>query len=167
MNEHWLKQNWFKVGLILAILILAYSIYGGGPSAGSDRSSADSIKLSMQCKVDGEKKLQEDKDTATRLKYERDVVDCFYMEPEYLYNDKLNTCLYYGGYTCDLTKKYPEGSGFFAGEYAKRWTRHIYDVYTNKSLADVSVLDSSDVSEWTQGMISDFWEKSKELGFSS
>jgi hypothetical protein len=163
MENDWIKENWFKVGVIVAILILAYSIYDGKNVQVAEINAEDSLNKSMQCRKDGEQRFEEDKNTATQEKYKSDVVNCYYFEPNYIFNQKLNTCLYSGGYTCDLTKKQTEG--IFKGDYAKRWTRHIVDIYSNKPLAEASVDDSSSVPEWLQTQISQFWEESRGFGF--
>lgn len=121
------------------------------------------IKNQQQCRKDGEKLLQEDKDTATRKKSDRGTLNCYYMEAAFIYNDSLNTCLYSGGYSCELNKLYP--NGIFKGSPVSKWTRHIIDVYSNKTLEQTSVNDSSAVSDWESKSIDDFWEKSREYGF--
>jgi hypothetical protein len=121
------------------------------------------LKLSMQCKKDGEKKLEEDKALATSEKQSPDVEDCFYEDPKYFFNKELNTCLYYGGYTCDLKKKNPEG--LFKGDSAKRWSQHIVDVYTNTTLTEAYVEDSSSVPDWKMKEIEKMGEEATRLGF--
>jgi hypothetical protein len=161
-----IKQNWFKIGILVAVLVLALSIYGRDKPHNTQASPLNSEKtlaMAMQCRKDGELKLQEDKDAATNERYSAGVSNCYYLEPSYIFNKDLNTCLYSGGYTCDLTKKNTEG--IFKGDNAKRWLRHIIDIYTNKTLAEVYVPDSSTVADWLSKQIDEFWNKSKELGF--
>ena len=75
----------------------------------------------------------------------------------------MNTCLYYGGYTCDLAKT--QTDGIFKGMPSTRWSKHITDIYTNKSLADVYVDDPSDVADWNMKMIENFNNEVERLGF--
>jgi len=101
--------------------------------------------------------------TATQEKLKADVSDCFYLPPMYLFSKELNTCLYYGGYSCDLKKFHKDG--IFKGESFKRWSKHITDVYTNKNVIDVYVEDSSNVAEWNMEFINEFNDKATQLGF--
>lgn len=164
-----LKENWFRISIIVVILILSLVLYQGlvvggkSNSPKQETSNIDTLKLSMQCRDDGERKLQEDKNMATSEKYKTGIVNCYYMEPAFIFNHSLNTCLYSGGYTCDLVNVYKEG--FSKGEHVKQWERHIVDIYSNKTLASVYIEDSSNISDWVQTQISDFWNKSAELGF--
>lgn len=168
-QEIFLKDNWFKVSIIIAILVLSWVLYKGfvvnnySVIQQKQLNNTDTLKLSMQCKEDGEKKLQEDKDTAVREKYTSGITNCYYIEPSYLFSQYLNTCLYSGGYTCDLDGLIKEG--FLKGQHAKRWERHIVDIYSNKTLASVYVENSSNVPDWQQKLITDFWDESKKLGF--
>ena len=165
--EKFIKENWFKIGVLI---VFAFFVYKGIAPVGSknlieknNTSDAKSLELAKQCKTDSQKNFQEDMDSATREKYKSGVKDCFYFPPQYSFNKELNTCLYYGGYTCDLTKTHTDG--LFKGMPITRWSKHITDIYTNKSLTDVYVDDSSDVSDWNMKMIYDFNDKAKELGF--
>lgn len=166
--KKFLIKNWFKLGLIMVMLILAGVIFLIG-----DRDSQNEIKstlgskerldLAVQCREDGESLFQEDKDTASRLRYEKGVLNCYYVEPNFVFNEELNTCLYSGGYSCDLNEK--QKDGFLAGTNAKRWERHIIDIYTNKTIVDSWVLNTNDVSELENNRIEEFWGKSEKLGF--
>jgi len=170
--KNFLKENWFKVSMIIAVIILSFVLYKGMITDKEDKAklalkesnTAENLKLSMQCRTDGEKKFQEDKDEATRDRFKPENVDCYYFDPSYVFNNNLNTCLYSGGYTCDLKNIYYKES-IFKGENAKTWTRHIVDVYTNKELASLWIEDSSNVSDLLQKRINDFWDESKILGF--
>ena len=157
--DNFIKENWFKVGMVISILILAIFIF----KSPLEISDADYLKLSIQCREDGEKLLQEDKNTATQYKYKEGIVNCYYMEPNFIFNRELNTCLYSGGYSCELQNKQTEG--VFKGLPSTRWNRRIVDVYSNKSFADVYVENSSNVEDWNLKLIENFWEKSKSLGF--
>lgn len=167
--KNFLQENWFKLGVMLAILVLAGAIYSGGvpknfPVQNPPVGSIEKLRLAKQCNEDGQKSFQEDKDSATRDKSGADIVNCYYFEPKFIYSSNLNTCLYSGGYTCDLTKVRNDDP--FKGEYATRWYRRIVDVYTNETLVDVRINDSSDVQEWEQRAIGVFWSESAKFGLS-
>ena len=161
---NWLKENWFKIGLLIILLILLGVFYSSLTIWQARTNEANSLKLSQQCSKDGDKLLKLDQQIATDLQYKNGATKCYYMESLYIYNQKLNTCLYSGGYTCDLIAVITDG--IFKGEHARQWTRHIIDVYSNKDLVSVSVNDSSSVSDWEREMIDDFWAKSRNFGFS-
>jgi len=168
--KKFIKENWFKLGLLLILALGVFVFYQDNKKTPNTekivtetRNEGTNIVLAKQCREDGEKLLQEDKETATRKKQETGVVDCYYMEPHFIFNSDLDTCLYSGGYTCDLLDFHKEG--ILKGEHVKQWERHIIDVYTNKTLEFVYVEDSSDVPSWKQEEITNFWNKSSELGF--
>ena len=168
--EKFIEKNRYKIGLGIALVLLAlfgYKTFVSGTSGKvaekSSVSDTKSLELARQCKADGQKNLQEDIDQATNEKYKSGVADCFYDEPLYLFSKDLNTCLYQGGYTCDLNKI--NNTGIFKGSPAKRWSKHITDVYTNKSLYDVYVEDSSDIPDWLSKQITDFNGNAERLGF--
>jgi uncharacterized protein (DUF4415 family) len=128
-----------------------------------EQEKEDFLKLSIQCKKDGEKKLEDDIKIATSLRSDNDVIDCFYQEPKYVFNKEMNTCLYYGGYTCDLKKIHSDG--VLKGLSVTRWQKHVVDVYTNKTLKEIYIDDSSDVSDWKFKEIEAFDSESDQLGF--
>jgi len=161
--KRFLKENWFKIGLLLVLVVLAAVIYFVYKNWRVNETASESLKLAQQCNQDGQKLLRADQDTATSLQNQRNATTCYYMEPEYLYNQKLNTCLYSGGYTCNLTNTIT--SGFLKGQPATSWTRHIIDVYSNNTLAVAGVDDSSNVTDFENKLIKSFWDEASKLGF--
>lgn len=161
----WLQKNWFPVSVVTLLVFIAFASYEKEvslPLGNLLASEETNLARSKECREDGQALLEEDKQTATQEKWSNDVVNCFYMEPQFLFNKTLNTCLYSGGYTCDLTAQHSEG--FLAGEPHKRWQRHIIDVYTNKKLASVFISNSAEVSEWQSDQITEFWAEAAQLG---
>jgi hypothetical protein len=161
--KNWLKKNWFRVGLLLALVVLSGVIYFVYANWRANANAAESLKMAQQCNQDGQKLLKADQDTATSLQYQGNATACYYMDPAYVYNQKLNTCLYSGGYTCNLINIIT--SGFLKGQPATSWTRHIIDVYSNNTLAEVSVAGSSNITSVENNMVKSFWDESNKLGF--
>ena len=70
-----------------------------------------SFSMKQKCKTAGEKIYQEDKEGAKESK------NLFIKVPEYTYNQRLNTCLYFGGY--------------FKENFSEGWVK---DSFTNKKI---------------------------------
>ena len=159
-----IKDNWFKVALIFALLVLAYVIYNSPILFKNNQTGGNkNITLVKQCREDGEKYFQKDLEEINSKKYRNGVLNCYYWDPIYIFNSKLNTCLYSGGYSCELESVIKEG--IMTGEHPVQWRRHITDVYTNKVLAEVYISDSSSVTDWEQKAIDDYWKESEKFGF--
>jgi hypothetical protein len=165
--ENFMKENWFKIGILLVAVIGLITISGRSnvdkTVPKNETLDKNSFLIAKQCREDGEKILQNDIDAATMLRQQTDIVECFYEKPEYIFNHDLNTCLYFGGYSCKLTKLHEEG--FLKGTNATRWKQHVLDVYSNKTLASIFVEDSSAVDDLKGNMIDEFFKESEQLGF--
>lgn len=161
-----LKEHWFKIGILIIFVIGIIIFYQGSLDnqlISNTTNSENNLALAKQCREDGEKIHQENIDTATRKKLESEIVNCFYMEPAFIFNSELDACLYSGGYTCDLKEIHTDG--FFKGDNVTQWSRQIVDIYTNKTIESVYVENSANVEDWKRKQIDDFWSKSEELGF--
>ena len=156
-----LKENWFKVSIIIILTIIAFLIFNNNRIY--QKNTGGSIVLAKQCREDGEKLLQEEVEIANSKENESNIINCYYMDPEFIFNPNLQTCLYSGGYTCELNGFYKDGP--FQGHHITSWQRRIVDIYTNKELKSVYVEDSSNIEDWKHKLIEDFWSKSTELGF--
>lgn len=163
------QNNLIKILVVIGIIVfVSTSIFDKNEKNtiktiyGNNISEEKYLELSKQCKIDAQKNLEGDINEATTEKQKSDVRDCFYLPPVYSFNKELNTCLYYGGYTCDLKKVSQDG--IFKGLPSVRWSKHITDVYTNKTLKQVYVEDSSNVEEWTKQQIDEFNTEFTRLG---
>lgn len=142
MND-FLKENLFKLAIVLAILVgsisLAYYFVFYLPEINEIKAAAASVKQEMEhqqkCREVGQKAYEEDK----KLNGEN------LREPQFSYNAELNTCLYGGGYT--NTYKVCEG-GLLSYCTRGSWERFVRDAYTNQDILAI-FNHTSDGRNWT------------------
>ena len=160
--KQFLKDNWFKIVIASAILIVAISI---GYYFVFFVSSNQKIKTEQQAQ---EKYLeQQEKCKEAGLKaYKEDSL--IYgannmIEPSYTYNKNLNLCLYSGGYN-----DYNVNSGM-CGDTIQHycdsfWERWVKNSFTNEKLIAV-VNFTDDKGEYTAKIetLNEFWDKHKQL----
>lgn len=119
--KNFIKENWFKAGLlIIAIIALAFYLLLWQPA----QEKRETLSNNIKCQQEGsqlfekEQKAQKEKDR---------IIKRVFKEPEFRFNNELNTCLYQGAWT-DL------------GASGDHIFYFIKDVYTNKTLASYNIL---------------------------
>src|SRR3989338_11279105 len=168
-QTEWLKENLLKVVVIVLLVVVVSGFYNPSEKSTNpepvvaNENKQVPLELAKQCRQDGEALFEEDKSTATKNMYQDGALKCYYMEPQFIFNTQLNTCLYSGGYSCDLTTKH--SSGLLEGQPETRWSRRIVDVYTNKTINSVYIENSGNVSDWQRTMINEFWKQAYGFGF--
>ena len=116
----------------LVAIILIFATWGIYYLKSNRQHSAPTISLAEQqeCHTAGENAYKADSEMYSGNGY-------LMMEPEYAYNSKLNTCLYYGGYT------YNNPSSGQCGDILKHscdanWERWVKNSFTNATILDVT-----------------------------
>ena len=85
-----MKENWLRVGLVIVLFIVGISIAYYYSIFLPEKESQDFLfSMKQKCQISGTKLYKEDS-----KEMESDAL----FVPEYAYNQKLNTCLYAGGY---------------------------------------------------------------------
>jgi predicted small secreted protein len=153
----WLEKDWFKIGVLLLLFIGVYYLISNDTivtenvvkNTTTNRDiSRTNLDIAKQCKDDSQHILQIDGNKARNI----NSTNCWAIQPQYLYHEDKDTCLYFGGYQCDF------------GTYVK-WHRHITDVYTNELIDVVYVDNSNEVEDWEREAYNKFWDVKYELGF--
>lgn len=87
--KNFLKENWFKVGILIAVLIMTFGISYYFMVSLPNKNDAETLtNLQLKCQELGEKMYQVEK---------QDNPDTLVIPPEYKFNKDLNTCIYSGG----------------------------------------------------------------------
>ncbi len=151
---NWLKQNWLKLYISLSLLVvLAFAIFLFIFYIPKQKAIS-ALKNQKQCYSVGEKAFKADINT-----YGNNII----LEPEYKFSEKLNTCLYSGGYSFENLKSGKCGD-ILKHTCDARWERWVKDAYTNNKIIDI-FNSTNDKGEWTtqNSAINDFWEKYEKL----
>ena len=109
--KNFIKQNWFKVGLLaVAIIVVFFYLLLWQPAQKRKEALANNIK----CRQEGSELVERAKKELRKNQ--------IYYTPQFRFNDELNTCLY-------------SGSRIGADNSGSLLTSFIKDVYTNQDLA--------------------------------
>lgn len=148
MKKFTLKDNWFKIIIAIAILIIVvfvgyyFIIY-------LPKEKKEYLTNQIRCRQEGNKlylseKEEGEKYASSMSNFER-ILGYFIYNPEFKFNKKLNTCLYKG------EKRWGEEINFKS--------YFIKDVYTNKNIFIwESVMDKS--GEWKDNTSNEIeWSK--------
>lgn len=129
----WLKENWFKAGLIVA-LIVALGFYWFSWKPMQERE--DALAKNIKCQQDGMRLHETEKSGSS---------DQTYGDAEFVFSKELNTCLY-RTIVAESTTQYVS------------YTRLIKDVYTNKTLAFYTTYIKEDETNETFGDVEAYRE---------
>lgn len=90
-------------------------------------------------------------------------------EPQYAYSEKLNICLYSGGYRFEGNSSSGISKGFLPHNCDASWEQWVKNSYTNEKILDISNFSNPTTCEWTQNVddITKFQTQSEELLTSS
>lgn len=112
--DNFIKQNWFKVGLI-ALILIAILVYllSWQPTQKREKELANNIR----CQQEGSQLYEKQKESLLR----NDI----YLDPEFRFSKELNTCLL-------------KGAIIGADDTGSSSTFFIKDVYSNQELASYS-----------------------------
>jgi hypothetical protein len=152
---NWIKQNWFKLGILLllfAVVLLGffYFFFSWIPA----HKAISALKNQEQCRIVGEKAFKADADIygSTHM-----------IEPQYTFNEKLNTCIYSSGYSFENSSSGKCGD-ILTHACDAQWERWVKNTYTNDKIIDV--FNSTDKNgEWLtkDETINDFWDEYEKL----
>ena len=132
--KDFLKNNKTFIAIIIGAFMIGGFIY-------LSNTGRESLSMKEKCRELGGKLYEQDKE-------KHSVKEFSLFEPKYIYNKKLDTCLYSAG------SKHKE-SGM--------WARWIKDALTNEDLAFVIYLPNSTDEEAQNKSIGEFWDKHNEL----
>lgn len=117
---NWLRENWFKLSLLaIAIIVFLFYLLLWSPA----QKKRETLSNNIKCQQEGSQLFEkEKKESATKEGFFRNAR---YLEPEFRFNNELNTCLY-------------KGASLLIIKDITFFPFFIKDVYTNKPLASYS-----------------------------
>lgn len=125
---------------IVAILCALFTISGCSNSTSNQEKDLRLLALKSKCREDGEKVRSE-----WKQRYYQDV---FSEEPEYSYNQSLNTCLWLGEYRGKSADWLPvPGRSVPKIVSVQTHVQFILDIYTNKTLIEYTEHDGKQIGD--------------------
>ncbi len=159
---NWLKNNWFKLGILVVFLIFVFSLFYYFVVFIPQKEKVKTEQLTQEKYLEQQEKCREAGIKAYKedaLRYGANNM----LEPKYVYNKNLNLCLYSGGY---INEDLSSGQ---CGDIIKHscksyWERWVKNSFTNESIISV-VNFTNERGEWMTDSetIDKFWEEHKRL----
>ena len=144
--EEFIKQNWFKLGILAVLLIIAFSFLYYFVVFIPLKEKVKTEQLTQEKDLEQQAKCAEaGKEAYEDYKQSNPISVGFFFEPQFYFNKTSQQCIYDGGINQVLEHGY--------------WERFIKNSYTNETLASVW----QNTKQPSQKEVNAFWDKHKEL----